>query len=167
MSLKTSTGCSKRSCPSSKNRPSPRPSPRQRGEGDSRCRYALFVRGRDCWAALFNSRFGAFISRFTQQNYRFAQLRDLACKGLIWLTVFGDNRTAIRENRENSRFDGKNRECSAIRAAGAVGAVSSRRRERRAARGHRHKAARRSEARSAARRELGRRGCSPLAGGSS
>ena len=30
------------SCPSSKNRPSPRPSPRKRGEGDSRCRYSLF-----------------------------------------------------------------------------------------------------------------------------
>jgi len=60
-----------------------------------------------CSSALFNSRFGAFISRFAQKNSRFGQLRELARKGLIWLTVFGSKRMANREIDEIPGSTGK------------------------------------------------------------
>jgi hypothetical protein len=45
-------------------------------------------------------------------NSRFAVLREVTGKGLIWLAVFAAKWPSSGQNRRNSRFDGKNREFS-------------------------------------------------------
>ena len=65
-----------------------------------------------------NSRFGGFNSRLGPNKFPFSRLRELARKGLTYLTVFGAETALFEDNRENSRFQGKNRE---FRCAGKTG----------------------------------------------
>ena len=70
------------------------------------------------WCTLFlkryggsnNSRFGESNSRLAGENSRFGLLRESTCDPLIWLSIFTGTWRFFRENRRNSRFDGKNRE---------------------------------------------------------
>src|ERR1700730_15816121 len=57
-----------------------------------------------------NSRFGGFNSRLGPNKFPFSRLRELARKGLTYLTVFGAKTAVFGDNRKNSRFHGKNRE---------------------------------------------------------
>src|ERR1700737_4164510 len=90
-----------------------------------------------CWAAPSNSRFGP-------TKFRFRAATGIGLQGFDLAPHFQGQTDDEPEKSKNSRFHGKNRECSAIRAAGAVRAVSSRRGEGRAERGHRDKNAPRS-----------------------
>ena len=65
-----------------------------------------------------NSRFRGFDSRLGSNKFPFSRLRELARKVLTYLTVFGAKTAVLGENRENSRFQGKNRE---FRCAGKTG----------------------------------------------
>src|SRR5882672_4425257 len=60
--------------------------------------------------AEFNSQFGEFNSRLGPINSRLAGYWELAGKTLIYFAVFGAKSALFRHNRENSRFNGKNRE---------------------------------------------------------
>ena len=65
-----------------------------------------------------NSRFGGFNSRLGPNEFPFSRLRELARKVLTYLTVFAGKTAILGENRENSRFHGKNREfCPPISGA--------------------------------------------------
>jgi hypothetical protein len=60
----------------------------------------------------YNSRFSVFNSRLGANKFPFNLLRQLASKRLIYLVVFGLKTALFGHDRENSRFNGKNREVS-------------------------------------------------------
>ena len=76
-------------------------------------------------ALRYNSRFDGFNSRLSRQQFPFPPLRELAGKGLIYLTFSRQKRRFIGENRENSRFHGNNREVAADSGAACNGAESA------------------------------------------
>jgi hypothetical protein len=57
-----------------------------------------------------NSRFGVLNSRLGRSEFPVSLPRESVRKGLIWLAVFAEKRGARGQNRQNSRFHGKNRE---------------------------------------------------------
>jgi len=58
----------------------------------------------------YNSRLGVFNSRLGPNKFPFSRQRELAGKGLIYLVVLCVDAALFGNIRENSRFDGKNRE---------------------------------------------------------
>src|ERR1700720_3111162 len=79
--------------------------------------WCSIVAGDILWS---NSRFGVFSSRFGEFNSRLVRSRELAGKSLIRLTVFAAKNAVKGENRENSRFQGKNREFARLPEAPAA-----------------------------------------------
>src|SRR5215472_1472636 len=66
--------------------------------------------GRSLASNSHNSRFAALNSRSGRQKFPFGRQRELAGKRLIRLAVFSAKTALFEHNRENSLFDGKNRE---------------------------------------------------------
>src|SRR5690348_13499878 len=64
-----------------------------------------------------NSRFGVFNSRLGRGELPVRTLREFAGKGLIYPTILAARRQRSGQNRQNSRFFGKNREFASTAAA--------------------------------------------------
>src|SRR5260370_30308399 len=75
-----------------------------------------------------NSRFDEFNSRLGGANSRFGPLREFVYNMLIYLTIFAARGPLHGENRQNSCFDGKNREF--CRTGGTGRGAASRERHR-------------------------------------